>query len=59
MENNTSQEQRLAEIERKAWEQTAKDKVSVAEKYAKKFGTTDGEATDNEVDELMKRFQTY
>ena len=46
----------MAEIERKAWEQTAKDKVSVAEKYAKKFGTTDGEATDSEIEELMKRF---
>ena len=39
-----------------AWQQVAKDKMSVAEKMARKYGTTDGEASEEELNELAKRF---
>lgn len=57
MEHNTNSfEQRLAQMEREAWQQVTKDKMSVAEKMARKYGTTDGEASEEEMDELMKAF---
>lgn len=57
MEHNTkSLEQNLAHLEREAWQQVAKAKMSVAEKMARKYGSTDGEASDAELDELEKKF---
>lgn len=57
MEHNTkSLEQKFSQMEREAWQQVAKDKMPVAEKYARKYGTTDGEASEEEVDEVMKAF---
>ena len=57
MEHNTkSLEQNLAHLEREAWQQVAKDKMSVAEKMTRKYGTTDGEASEEEMDELIKAF---
>ena len=58
MEHNTkSFEQKVVQLEREAWQRVAKDKMPVAEKYARKFGTTDGEASEEEIDELMKAFR--
>lgn len=57
MEHNTKNfEQKAAQAEREAWQQVTKDKMSVAEKYARKYGTTDGEASEEEMDDLLKRF---
>lgn len=55
-QNSKSPEQGYNELVREAWQQVAKDKMPVAEKYARKFGTTDGEASEEEIDELMKAF---
>jgi hypothetical protein len=60
MEHNTKHlEQNIARVEREAWQQVAKDKMPVAEKYARKYGTTDGEASEEEVDEVMKAFGIF
>ncbi|MBQ2171639.1 MAG: hypothetical protein II454_00400 [Bacteroidales bacterium] len=56
MENNKTQEQVINNLAELAIRAVEKDTMSVAEKYARKFGTTDGEATDKEIEELMKRF---
>lgn len=39
--------------------QMIKDKMPVAEKYARKYGTNDGEASEREIDELMKAFGVF
>ena len=56
MENKETQEQAINRIANKAMAAVKKDKMPVAEKYARKFGTIDGEATDKEIEELFKRF---
>ena len=59
MENNLSQEMALDMMQREAFEKVKKDKMTVAEKYAKKYGTTDGEASEQELDDLTKRFPDF
>lgn len=57
MEHNTKGlEQELARMEREVWQELAKDKMPVAEKYIRKYCSTDGEANEEEMDELMKAF---
>ena len=56
MGSNTANEQVINRLAEDAINAVAKENMSVAEKYARKFGTTDGEATDKEIEELMKRF---
>lgn len=57
MEHNTKGlEQELARMEREVWQELAKDKMPVTEKYIRKYGSTDGEANEEEMDELMKAF---
>lgn len=40
----------------KAMEGVASDQSGVVEKYVKKYGPGNGEASEEELDELMKRF---
>ena len=56
MANKDSQEQAINKIAKEAFEAVKKDKMPVAEKYARKYGTIDGEATDKEIEEIFKRF---
>ena len=56
MENKETQVQAINRIAKEAFEAVKKDKMPVAEKYARKFGTIDGEATDKEIEGLFKRF---
>lgn len=56
MENNLTQEMAAEMMAREAFDAVKKDKMSVAEKYARKYGTTDGEASDSEIEELVKKF---
>jgi len=59
MENNLSQEMASDMMAREAFDAVKKDKMSVAEKYARKYGTTDGEASEEELNELIKRFPDF
>ena len=56
MENKETQEQANNRIVKEAFNAVKKDKMPVAEKYARKYGTTDGEASDSEIEELVKKF---
>jgi len=56
MENKETQEQAINRIAKEAFNAVRKDKMPVAEKYARKFGTIDGEANEKEIEALLKRF---
>lgn len=56
MENRLTQEQAINKMAQEAFNAVKKDKMPVAEKYAIKYGTTDGEANEKEIEELIKRF---
>lgn len=59
MENKETQEQAINRIAKEAFNAVKKDKMPVAEKYARKFGTTDGEASEEEINEIIKRFPEF
>lgn len=56
MENNLSQEMANEMTAQEAFDAVKKDKMPVAEKYIRKYGSTDGEASDSEIEELVKKF---
>ena len=58
MANKETTEQAIDRMANEAINAVKKDTLSVAEKYALKFGTTDGEATEREIDELVKHFES-